>query len=439
MARNPGLMFRMENADSAAAGTDADASLEVNSAATQAAQEVEGASGDVTEVDTGIENAETAQTELGDVQGLVEEAVEDGDGLSPREAAHVEARLEHIANLLGTTIEAQGLTFRRESFGGAQSRLAATKMRLEGIKAMATSIWEAMKRGWVWLKEAVSNLFAKITSNAEAVEKRLKDLKGRADGLTDTAKPKNDKLKASAKAFSVGGTTSKETVGKVIDDVTAATAIISGITSATNPSQIAGQDVSDVGAKLTGIIKGALKTSITSLPKGSPEGSTGYGNLLGGTTMIVTPDKKSVGGSELALISVSIGAASDKTAEDYPAFRKKDLQALAAQGIALAGTVKDLNKIKKELETMTAANIKFCEERSRLTNQVASKDVEGKDGKNALVDDNQRTAAALGNFSSVSRVVATKIPSMLFSTLVAVADMVDAGVSNLKAEEKKKD
>lgn len=432
-------MFRMENADSAAAGTDADASLEVNSAATQAAQEVEGASGDVTEVDTGIENAETAQTELGDVQGLVEEAVEDGDGLSPREAAHVEARLEHIANLLGTTIEAQGLTFRRESFGGAQSRLAATKMRLEGIKAMATSIWEAMKRGWVWLKEAVSNLFAKITSNAEAVEKRLKDLKGRADGLTDTAKPKNDKLKASAKAFSVGGTTSKETVGKVIDDVTAATAIISGITSATNPSQIAGQDVSDVGAKLTGIIKGALKTSITSLPKGSPEGSTGYGNLLGGTTMIVTPDKKSVGGSELALISVSIGAASDKTAEDYPAFRKKDLQALAAQGIALAGTVKDLNKIKKELETMTAANIKFCEERSRLTNQVASKDVEGKDGKNALVDDNQRTAAALGNFSSVSRVVATKIPSMLFSTLVAVADMVDAGVSNLKAEEKKKD
>ena len=432
-----GLFFRMENVDAAGAGEDAEASLEVNANAAQAVEEVESASGDVTEVDTGIDNAEAAQEELADVQDLMEEAVEEGDGLSPREAAHVEARLEHVASLLGTTTAAMGLTFRKESFGGSASRLAATKMRLEGVKEWAAKIWEALKRGWQWLKEAVVNFFSKITGNIGAVEKRLKDLKGRVAAIEASAKQKNDKLKTGAKAFSVDGKTSKDTIVSVLTQAANIGGLMGKLAEESMPEKLNKDEGLGSKSTLEAIIKAALP-AVASLPKGNPEGAVGYGHLLNGKTLIVAPEKKVAGDATLDLYKISVGDASDKTAEDYAALSKTDLGAVVETGIATAGHIASYQKVSKELISSIDNSIKYCEAQAKIIVGGATNVAEGDAAKKEAKDAGAKAAAIFGAVNSGVRAIVSKLPASAFSTVVAAADLVEANVTNFKAEEKAK-
>lgn len=439
MARNSGLLFRMENMDAAAAGGDADESLAINADASQAVEEVESATGDVTEVDTGIENAQAAQGELGEVTDLVEEAVQDGDGLSPREAAHVEARLEHIASLLGTTAAGMGLTFRRESFGGTASRLAATKMRLEAMKEWGSKIWEAIKKGWQWLKDAIANLISKITGNLGAVEKRLKDLKGRAEAIDNGAKAKKDKLSVGAKLFSVGGEISKATIEKVLVDSYTATAMITAFNKNCAPEKLFSVQPTALAALVRSCISEGVDTKITTLPKGNADGSVGYGNLPNNTTLIFWEEKKTVGGEQTAVPKVSFGPANEKTAEDYSAFSKADLISIADDAIVLVGELKAMGKIQKEVEALVTVNIRFCEDRMKAAGNIVKKSEEKDEDKTKVQEKTDGNVAAIQGFAAIVRTVASTIPTLGFKAAMGAGDLIEAGVNNMKAEEKKKD
>lgn len=432
-----GLFLRMANVDGAGVGEDANESLAVTADASQAVDEVESASGDVTDVETGIGDAEKAQAELGGVQDLLEESVESGEGITPREAAHVEARLEHVAALLGTTVSAMGLTFRRESFGGTTSRLAATKMRLEFVKEWGTKIWEAIKKGWQWLKDALVNLYAKITGNVEAVEKRLKDLEGRVNSIGGSAKKTNDKMKASAKAFSIGEKTDKSTVEKVIEDIIFGTGVVEGFGGLCDPNEIAkSKNPAEMATAVSGYLKSKFGTVINTLPKGSPDKAVGYGNLLGGQTMIVAIEERTIGANKLELAKVSFDKASDKVAEDYQAFEKGDLLSLVKTGLKMTARIKEFGKLRKEQEAVIATNVKYCEDMAKHGASSASNATEDKDAKTGIKEKMDATSAVMQSYSVIGRTIGTTIPGMAFNAAVAVADMVDAGISNLKEEKK---
>lgn len=430
-----GLFFRMESMDNADAGQDATTSLEVNAEASEAVEEVESASGDVTEVDTGITNAETAQEELGEVQSTMEEAVEDGDGLSPREVDMVNARLERIASLLGTSASAQGLTLRRESFGSSQSRLTATKMRLEGLKEFGNSIWQALKNGFKWLLDAVVNLFAKLTKNSGIVKKRLEDLKGRINLINSSATLKNDTLKASAKAFSVKGVTNKDTVIDVIESAAKCSAILEKISDISKPENLSKMKSSKEA--LSGLLKETFSVVISDLPEGSGEGSVGYGNLLNNKTVIVTPEKNDANTSGVNVPKISIGAASKKPAEDYKAFNKSDLANIVDNGLILAKEVNEFEKLKGNVKKTIEVNISYCDKQSKLAADYNTSATDDKGEKEQEKKARKEDAAYLGGMSKAFRVLATSLPTVAFSTAVAVADLVEAGINNFKTEEKK--
>lgn len=455
------------------------------------AEEVQSATGDVTELDTGIDNALKAREELESVTATVEEAVADGDGISPRESASINARLERIASLLGTTASAQGVTFRRESFGGSYSRLAATRMRLESLKEFGQDIWKAILSGWNWLKDAVNSMILSVTKSAEGIVKRFEGLQARLDAMTGDLKEKDSKLKTGAKWFSVDNTTSEVTIRQIIDTVAGSQAYLSKLKDTSGrvvedankflkehysfkqgkESDAAGAVlVADKGkwAKTLGGVYADVFSGVTPITpdkmgkKKAHNDAKGYGVWGGNKTFYFaaedyssnvnkyTKDDGKLGSDILGEDSktsknVVVGVlefsdAYEKTADDYAFFTKEKLSELCKYGLEKAELLKNFSDYATNVDKIVDTQIAGIEEIKKAEVELAKNSTAtGGTDKAAIAaakEAKSMAAAILTKLGQSSKTVCTKLPGQFSGSLLALGDVINAGIANLKVEKK---
>ena len=449
MSKSLGLVFRMENEGGVVAGEEvtADETLAVETAAADATAEVESATGDVTEVVTGIENAGEASAELSAVEDSLEQAVEDGDGVSPREAEHIQARLERVATLLGTDTGAMGLTFRKESFGGQQSRLAATKMRLEFVKEWGKKIWEMIVRAWEWVKNAVTNLWGSLTKNSETLLKRLETLEKQAEEKAKSgATASKDKIKTRAKDISVNG---QFGLVSLLRNVPQYTAILEGTHALVDPSKTdklgdTPESLKAHAAEVTKLFDRGEK--VTKLDAGAGEGAKPTIALPGNKTVAVVPKSVSAGENEVASFTVAVKESGTKAMEEYPALGFDQIREVLRLAKAGATTLRELDKYAKETNNIVQANIKHAQSMISNTAAIQSK---GRDKESEKAADKTSLSVIRAAHSlnvSLVDVASKNMPKAIYDACSAAADVVAASISAAsggkkadaaKAEEKK--
>ena len=422
---NNGIMFRFENADARAmTAEDTNEAMALSAEADVVVDEQLGASEELSQVETGIEQAGEAQEELGEVIDTVEEAAEDG-GMTEREAVHLEARIANIARLLGTTPSAMGLTFRRESFGKNQNRLTATKYKLEALKEWPKKIWEALVKAWNWLKNAVSNFINSFSKNAEVVEKAL------AEQATRIKNVKNGELKkkemtAHVKFFSMSGKTDVGTIKTLLNTPARVSEI------AKEMGAISSKRIEDMATDKKGLSEyfGTLHSIF-----GTGKGEKDFGLRIGGGQAIKSEEKTiNIGKTEVQVTSFDIKSIEDKFAEKYNAFTQSELQSINSAAYSAAKDLVVLQKTLPTLEKEIDNNINFCK------NQIgiASKALENDDDKNAGEVREQLEFSRVANQTSINviKLVVNRLPSAALTIVKNAKDLVDTGIGNIKSEEK---
>ena len=149
---------------------------------------------EVADLNTAIEDAVEDVTDLEAVGDTLERSVEGeegepGEGISPEAAEVAEIAVESLARRLG--ISKSKVMPAMESFGSSNSRVAATRIAVEGIVEMAKRAWEAIKAAfkslWVKIKtflDRVFNVNSRLKAAAEAAMKQIDGLKDKTAGAS---------------------------------------------------------------------------------------------------------------------------------------------------------------------------------------------------------------------------------------------------------------
>lgn len=138
--------------------------------------EVVEAEAEVQETGETVDEAIAAIEELSDVAEVLEGSVEEGEGLSEDAAEIAEVAVEAICNRLGYKPEKKVIPA-MESFGGASSRMDATKYALEGVKETIMKIWEAIANFFKSMYEKIKGLWAQLLSGAVRLQARAKTIR----------------------------------------------------------------------------------------------------------------------------------------------------------------------------------------------------------------------------------------------------------------------
>lgn len=144
---------------------------------TEAQQETEEAA------DT-VEEAVAAVEELSDVAGVMEDSIEEGEGLTEDAAEIAEVAVESICARLGYKPAKKPIPS-MESFGSTSSRLEATKYALEGISDTIKKIWEAIKGFFVRIWDGIKSLWKRLFDAGIRVKARAEKLSAKLKEVTD--------------------------------------------------------------------------------------------------------------------------------------------------------------------------------------------------------------------------------------------------------------
>ena len=150
-------------------GEVANAELEVQEEATEVETQAEA-------IDEGVE----AAGQLEEVQEVVEQAIEEGEGLNEPAAEAIRIAVEAIAARIGYNpkkIAGLRAVYASESFASPSSRLANTKIALEGIGEFLSNLWERIKKALVKLIEKAQIFWDKYVSGLRKTKKALESLK----------------------------------------------------------------------------------------------------------------------------------------------------------------------------------------------------------------------------------------------------------------------
>lgn len=171
-------------------------------------------------VETGLMEVADSEADAAQVEEQTSEAVEvataleslavtlhsaaDNGGLSKDGAAAVGIAVEHLCARVGLPMSKKGMPA-LESYGTAQSRVAATQLAMEEIKEKAKQIWEAiiqaLKNAITWLVERWQLFF----NTAGKLKERANEMAASAAKASGEAKEKELDKSGLVSALHVGG------------------------------------------------------------------------------------------------------------------------------------------------------------------------------------------------------------------------------------------
>ena len=443
MSIRHGLVFAMEDDQLVSDGAPEDTG-EIQAGAAEVVQQA----GEVEELQAAIEDAEEGAETLGQIEGVLEESAESGEGVDETAAEIAEVAVESIRARLGIH---GGNTFpAMESFGSSNSRLSATKIALEGVKETIIRIWEAIKQAVIRLWEKVKSFVIGLFKNNTQMSKHLEKLMERTKKMPESAKPEKSELdnKSLAKTFSVAKKANLNTARTLItnaDKLLQATNKISGISEIFSNNVISNASNTENGGKLTQakqLFEANLADALNAVGnlasstggqagKDKKESITYYGPFVG-TRVIAFKKKEVKTGTETELrVSIDLTTYEKIEAEKISSLKRDEIYELLKQGIVLSDALSNHEKSQGAKAKISEKLRKTAEE---VLSEMKKSTDEGKDQEKARLL--RQVQADVADMNNVLSAMSVSFPGVVFSTIKAVGDYASASLANLKTESK---
>ena len=129
--------------------------------------------GDADNVEAGVD----ASAELEQVEELVAEAAEQGEGLDPVAAEAIRLAVSVIARKVGANPKSVYSLYASENFQSASSRKGNTVHALEGVQEFLKDLWKKIKAALTNMWAKVKAFWSKHISNVGRMKKALKSMK----------------------------------------------------------------------------------------------------------------------------------------------------------------------------------------------------------------------------------------------------------------------
>lgn len=433
MSLKNGLCFAMEE-DAAVAASTAEMVPETQAEVETATAEVAEQVGEVEQMDDAVVDAETDAGTLGDIQEVMSDAVETGEGLPEEAAAVAEIAIESIRQRLGMKAKSpRSVMPALESFGSKGSRLAATKIALEGVADTIKTIWANIIKALKWVWEKIKSFFLTLTKNRALLLKHLEGLQVRVKAFTAEGGAKTV-TGGSAKAFNIDGKADFSTAEKVLGDsakllksigvgAAAAAAMVNKLTDVKSGSDVMGK----AGADLLDSLRGSLEPmgKVSSAKAGVEDKiSTHYGNLVGGQSVGVSSSKE----GSAATVAIQLESNQGDAAKEAATLDKAQMEKIVAQSIDLVKSLQNFDKVEKDLANITKA----CEGVSQAVIKGTINASESKDEAAGL----KEAAANIRSLNSMVAKFGASLPSAVFNAAKAGGDYVTASMAAAGKKEK---
>lgn len=200
-------LFAMEELDENLGTADLEVSPEEGEVA-DVAGDVNADVGDISETASGVDEGIEAAGTVEEVETLVEDSIENGDGLNEVAAEAIRIALESACSRVGANPKRIYSLYATENFSSASSRKANTRIALEGIKDFLVSLWDKIKSTLDKMWTKIGEFWNKYMSSLNRVQKALVSMKERVSKLQGTPKDDED-AKAGSSLESIFPVTSK--------------------------------------------------------------------------------------------------------------------------------------------------------------------------------------------------------------------------------------
>lgn len=408
---------------------------EVNDAVAEDVAEGAAIAADTVDLEDAIEEIQGLET----IAEGVEEKVESGEGLSEDAGELLEVAVESACRRLGIKRSSR---LSKENYATG-SKLAASRLSLEGIKETIVKAWEAVKNFFKGMWVRIKEFFARIFTNLPKLRKQVIAMRDRAYQIKGTTKA-SDKIKTSAAQFSVEGKANKDTASAILKNYyqflkalpEAFDAFGKGVTDAA--AAVKGTKSVDFTALSNALIAPLGKMDVSRTGKKPAENGDQrfegdmYGPLLGGQALFVGKsyhkDAKKEDKAEAApymdLVDVKQTVASDIEALDA-----KNVQALADACLMVLDAAEEVDRKKSKVEAALNSGVKAAEEVIKSA-QVALEDKADASEARKNLSDARTWVTKAGSLANRMVVMA---PSMGAQAVKAALAYGNASLSNLKA------
>ena len=339
-------LFALEELDTGTTEVELEAAPEVGEVA-DVQVEVDAEIAEAADSAEAIEEGMGAADQLDQVEEVVADAVENGEGLDPVAAESLRIAVEAICARIGANPKAMYSLYATENFQSASSRKANSKIALESVGEFLKDLWKKIKAAMSRLWEKVKGFWDKHLSSLGRVKKALESMK-RSVGES-SGKLKDKAFIEDAPSFLTDAVGGGDISSKSFDAfVTAHTALLSAssdiVTKTTDFNNSATAGVASDEAAITGAVNkikgtaparsGKLIGGVQIEYKFSEEGE-GVVNLeierentdkadKGGVSLAEKSDVKAALDNVLALINDNIKA-KDKQTKLQESFNKFSL------------------------------------------------------------------------------------------------------------------
>lgn len=410
-----------------------------------------------------IEDAVQAGEELEAIGEEVVETVESGEGLDEKSAEIASLAIESIRSRLGVR-GAPRLVPVAESFGSTNSRLASTRLIVEGITDTLKRVWTAIKqfaaRVWDKVKSFIANLFNSTTM----LNKHIASLKERARKLPSGAAPKEKQIKHAgvARAISLGGKADLSTFEKVAKNTEALAAVAKKASEQTGKIVGAAQGLASgeineasvktylksaysAGSEIESVFKSGFaaassvfsSSDLDAVVKAKPAKSKGsttrtdahYGPFVGSTVLTLSTEETTVAGEKAVNFTISFGSVKGKIAEKVAALNPGEIQSILSDASKMTNALQDFKSVQGSLESIKKSTDKIADTIISNVQKILDKTGSSSETRQGLSELRANVNDAIGTLNAFG----ARAPGLMYQMAKVAADYASISLANMKA------
>lgn len=408
----------------------------------QGSAELTSDAGEVEELVAATEEAEADLETVEQLQEVAEDSVEQGEGLSEQSAEIAEIAIESIHARLGIS---RRVIPSLESFGSSNSRVAATRIAIEGFKDTVKRIWEAIKAAFARLMDKIKGFFMGLFKNTDSLSKHLENLKARVQQMDDGMKKDKEELSNGnlARAFSVKKKADMSTVDVIFEN---SKNLLQGAGKLSETVYVGVSSIKDLLAKekstiddfklrisdLSANIKTSMKsvtTAATSIGAGGIERNKEedidyYGPFASCRALAFKDIVKEKGTpNEYRIFSISMTTVDTFEADKIKALDKGEMLGLINKSFSLLDEVSKYKRAQAAVEKINSA----VQDTAKVAISGLDKAADGDSEKGRLF---RQVASEMNLLNSMTAALGVSIPKAAFDAVRYAAEYVSASMAN---------
>lgn len=409
-----GLVFAMEEdttgGEEAVMDTVPETAAEVEADSSAIVEQV----GEIDQIDTAVADAETDAGTIGEIQGALQESVDQGEGVTEATAEVAEIAVEAICARLGMK-PGSGMPS-LESFGNKSSRLTATKYAIESFGEKIKQIWQSILKALKFVWEKIKNFFLSFTKSRAKLKEHLQNLQKLVAKAQESAKPAAVTGSGLLKNIAVSG---KVSANGVVDMLNSSEFVMKmSAEISTSAVKMAGKLATD---NSTENLAGAL----AEYSKNVQAMENTQANSYAPGTKIVVKDI-TIFGKQFKTLGVERieGAPVPKEAD---ALSKSEMSNVLEKALKTVDALMTFEKIEKDQEQVMKKCQQLVDEYIKISVKNGGQDDDGNDKTETTSAKEMQKIVSTLNRTAAS--VCSQIPANAYRSVKAAGDYVSASLA----------